>query len=632
VANTKLQELDKQKTSFFQNVSHELRTPLTLIMNPLDSLFKKSPEDQDIRIAFQNSNRLFRLVNQLLDFQKLSSKSMNLKLFEINIRTFLKTCCQFFQSVCTSKNITILQEFCHDDEIYILGQVDALEKIVFNYLSNAFKYSPQNGIIKVMLEVKSDHVIISIKDNGPGISKENQSKLFKIFSQTDDSAIREYEGTGLGLALVKELTEAMNGEVFVESSIGYGSTFGLKFKRYIKKASQDLETENNISLDLTNYTPKKWHIGGLENKDNDDAEEEHTEGEGKLIIVIDDLKDMRDLIKRSLIKHSYKVITAKNGQEGLEKISEFKPDCAIIDWMMPKLSGPEVIEQMSQIDGIKSIPTILLTAKNDEASKAIGIKKGAHAYLGKPFDELELISTIENLIHLKEGDEKIRELNKNLVENVLTRFLPQRLVSDIILGHKVFDDRPKLAEITVLFADLVNFTAKSEDLGAHVISTLLNEYFEKMTGVAYSHNGTVDKFMGDGIMIIFGAPEAETSEVQVENALDCALSMQEQLKCLNESWRKNYKVEFSMRIGIHKGAGVVGSFGSAKRTEYTVIGPVVNMSSRIEKAASPGQIYFSSTVRDLISKRSCVKAGSFSLKGIGNVSLFTLGSEGANAA
>ncbi|MBF0443809.1 MAG: response regulator, partial [Oligoflexales bacterium] len=318
---------------------------------------------------------------------------------------------------------------------------------------------------------------------------------------------------------------------------------------------------------------------------------------------------------------------AHNGTDGFIKATDQKPELIIIDWMMPGLSGPEVIKKMRASEVLREIPIILLTAKDDEESKKEGIKKGANAYLSKPFDEIELLSTVENLIQLKDGETKIKELNRNLTENVLKRFLPRRLVNDIISGGKIFDDRPSLKEITVLFSDLVGFTERAEELGPYAISDILNSYFARMTKAIFSNNGTIDKFLGDGIMVIFGAPEDMSNETQVTNALECAISMQKSLSEFNQELKKQGIREFSMRIGIHKGGGIVGSFGGSDRSEYTVIGPVVNMASRIEKVACPGGIFISSTVRDNITVHNWDKAGTFKIKGIGGVSLYKVVTE-----
>ncbi|MBF0441925.1 MAG: response regulator, partial [Oligoflexales bacterium] len=742
LANTQLKELDKQKTTFFQNVSHELRTPLTLILNPLEKMIKDFPDNRDVQMINQNSMRLLRLVNQLLDFQKLSSGKMEIKLEPINIVSFLRSVSEYFIPTCISKNIRFFFDLEKVEEAFILGQIDALEKIIFNYLSNAIKHTKEEGTIELSLKRIDGNFRIAVMDEGPGISEKDQRRLFTVFHQTEKASKSEMDGTGLGLALVKELSQALHGKVFVESSIGKGSTFGVIFpvhspnevtfdllimdddEKYVSQTRNFLlekglridvatsisdarlftaskayccilsdtkvkgedalsllseistkDSEINIlmasakcsqsdlniifetikarkiytkpihldelladimiligdnkklpksSAELKNYHPRTWHLGEETTTIQSDEDEEIISGDGRLVLVVDDMKDMRDLITRILKSRGFRFATARNGIEGLKKAAELKPDLAIIDWMMPKLTGIEMIEKMLQNENLKTIPTILLTAKSDEESKTQGIKKGAHAYLGKPFDQLELFSLIENLIHLKEGEEKIRQLNRELTEKVLKRFLPHKLVDDISSGNKILDDKPKLMEVTILFSDLSGFTERSEEVGAHLISTILNTYFDRMTRIIFEYGGTIDKFLGDGIMVIFGAPEESSSAVQVEKAINCALAMQSALRELNSDWEKMDIKEFSMRIGIHKGSGIVGSFGGEMRSEYTVIGPVVNMASRIEKSAAPGEILFSSVIRDNLTSNNWSKAGSFTLKGIGEISLFKL--------
>ncbi|MBF0441857.1 MAG: response regulator [Oligoflexales bacterium] len=741
MANIRLKELDRQKTNFFQNISHEIRTPLTLIMNPIEALTKELPENDNATMALQNAKCLLRLVNQLLYFQKVSSGKLNLKLSPIRLSTFLKSCAEFFIPACGERNIRFISRIPERIDPYMLGQIDALEKIVFNYLSNALKYSPRGGTIELSLYLVKERVRITVSDEGPGISDDNKQKLFNVFSQIEDSNKPKEEGTGLGLALVKELTLAMMGNVFVESVAGKGSTFGVEFLKYdVKRHPMDLlivdsdadrlmeyckslqkaelnictaqnlreadskleefffysilldsktlvsESEglasafikkyslskillmndssvddqsdilsekhlfyksykkplnlNELSTDLKNimkesnifvekiidlkdYRPREF-ITGFETDSAELAVEEHLEGTGKLILVVDDIRDMRLLITRVLNSKDYRFITAKNGFEGLEKARLHKPDLIIVDWMMPRLSGPEMLERMAQDEILRSIPTVLLTAKSEEEGKMIAIAKGAHTYLSKPFNEMELFNVIENLIQLKESEEKVKELNQNLTENVLKRYLPHELVEQFISGKMEFDDKPKLMNITVLFADMVGFTQISEEIGTHVASEVLNDYFNAMTDIVFEFGGTVDKFIGDGIMVIFGAPVPTNSETQVHSAIYCAVEMQKTLKELNKKWNGSSKSEFTMRVGIHRGSCIVGSFGGAKRSEYTAIGPTVNMASRIEKAASSGDIFFSSEIRDNYAGKMWKKVGIFDLRGIGKTTLFNI--------
>ncbi|MBF0440869.1 MAG: response regulator [Oligoflexales bacterium] len=745
-ANTRLQDMDQQKTSFFQNVSHELRTPLTLIVNSLEMAEKAHPGDPGLRLAASNSMKLFRLVNQLLDFQKLSAGRKEIKLAPVRVADFLEVCAAYFLPMCIEQKISFYYVFNNYDPI-ILAQVDALEKIIFNYLSNALKYTRTGGLIEAGLEVRGDKVLIFVKDDGPGISDEEKPRLFKIFSQVGDTGKRRSESTGIGLALVKELTEAMNGRVFCESTLGRGSVFGVEFplhrsqkpiydilvavedslimldmEEYFKKEGLKVHLTDRIqrfheflkrydyhcilidlkiggkdelagiftrisgslpsarrlvmgddgnevdgfladsgwltdkkyirpvnleelSKDVKNFVktspivkedvvevlsfenPKKWHVPKKEvqmSDEVDDVDDVRREGDGRLILVVDDVMDMRILLKQILNEWRYSVITARGGIEGLDKAASHKPDLIIVDWMMPDISGPEMIERMLADRELRGIPTILLTARGDEDSRKEGIEMGATAYLSKPFDEIELSSMVENLIHLKEGEEKIRQLNRNLTENILKRFLPHKLVNDIVSGEKILDDKPRLMNITILFSDLVDFTDKAEDLGPQFISPILNDYFSRMTEVVFNFGGTVDKFIGDGIMVIFGAPEEEKTMVQVQNAIECARAMQRELGDLNREWKEIYNAEFSMRVGIHHGSCIVGSFGSVKRSEYTAIGPAVNMASRIQRAAEPGGIFFSASVRDNLSSDGWSRAGSYDLRGIGETTLYRL--------
>ncbi|MBF0442991.1 MAG: response regulator, partial [Oligoflexales bacterium] len=687
------------------------------------------------------SKRLLRLVNQLLDFQKLGSASAKIKLSPVWVSPFLETCSEYFRGPCRERNIRFRIRDVNNKDSYILGQIDALEKILFNYLSNALKYTNDWGNIELSLQTENDRVIITVKDDGPGISNDNKAKLFNIFSTVEDRVKRQYEKTGIGLALVKELTEAMKGRVFFESEVGKGSTFGVEFLRYdpnavifhllviseqdehvsgclenlkqkefivaganslaeamnllsksffycilldfdllnaegtdfmqilmanhpfskllvmareeedfsssglgscpksarfykkpldiakfmldLKMFMKESQVEPDIIIEnLREYRPKGWHLSVEGEMSAVTPDEECIEGDGKLILVVDDLKDMRTLITNALKSKSYRFITAEGGSTGLKKASLHRPDLVIIDWMMPTMTGTEMIEEMQKNDILRSIPIILLTAKGDEESKKIAIQKGAHAYLAKPFDDLELFNTIDNLILLKEGEKRIRELNRNLTENLLKRFLPHKLVDDITSGKKLFSDHPRLLEVTILFAGLAGFTKRSEEAGPVLISQFLNSYFDKMTKIVFKFGGTVDKFIGDEIMVIFGAPEEIKNNVQARNAIGCAIEMQKALDELNMEWKNKKVSAFSMRIGIHKGSGIVGSFGGELRSEYTVIGPVVNMASRIERCASPGHIFFSSTIRDILEEKGWSRAGNFDLKGIGETMLY----------
>lgn len=432
-----LKTLDKQKTAFFQNISHELRTPLTLILNPLEEECQKPQVSENITMAAKNSRRLLRLVNQVLDFQKLSASALNIELRAVNLTEFIHIAGDYFSASSTGKNISVSLLFngqpLNKDtvDVYIMANLDSLEKIVFNFLSNALKFTPTNGTIELGVSCANHKAKIYVKDSGIGISEQDQKSLFQVFSQVDESTTREHEGSGIGLALAKQLTEKMQGAIGIESQLNNGSTFWCEFpccesaeKTYEEIKIKDWLLEesgsNTTHNDLKEPNEQKTLA---QRKEND-----------QLILVIDDLADMRRLICATLIRNGYLVISAEDGEQGLAKIKKHKPSIVISDWMMPKISGPDLINILKQDPLYSTIPIVLLTAKTDEESKMQGIEMGASAFLGKPFNDQELISTIKNLILLKSRESTLEETLSALKETQKSLLEVEKMAS---LGHLV---------------------------------------------------------------------------------------------------------------------------------------------------------------------------------------------------
>ena len=204
--------------------------------------------------------------------------------------------------------------------------------------------------------------------------------------------------------------------------------------------------------------------------------------------------------------------------------------------MMPQMSGPELIEALKMDDELNTVPIILLTAKSDEESKLIGTEIGADSFLGKPFNDQELGSIVKNLLSLKSREKEVEKLNYMLTETVLKRYISPVLVDKIIAGEISMDKPAEMRTITVLFSDLSGFTKASAELGPQVISSFLNEYLTKMNDIIFEHGGTIDKFIGDAIMVMFGAPQDMAPEEQAKRAADCALSMQREIETIAKDW------------------------------------------------------------------------------------------------
>jgi signal transduction histidine kinase len=232
---TSLTLLDKQKTAFFQNISHELRTPLTLILNPLEEELRLQPNNKNIQVALNNSRRLLRLVNQVLDFQKLSAGAMKVEITALNLIKFMRISGDYFSSSSASRHINFSLSLDgtpltkDTPAVYLMANLDGLEKVVFNFLSNALKFTPIGGNIELGIQRKNALTRIFVKDSGSGILRENQEDLFKSFNQIDGDNTLEHEDTGLGLTLAKQLTQQMKGKIGLDSEWGQGSTFWCEF-------------------------------------------------------------------------------------------------------------------------------------------------------------------------------------------------------------------------------------------------------------------------------------------------------------------------------------------------------------------------------------------------------------------
>ena len=217
---------------------------------------------------------------------------------------------------------------------------------------------------------------------------------------------------------------------------------------------------------------------------------------------------------------------------------------------------------------------------------------------------------------LKLNERTVEALNKKLTENVLKRFLPPTIVDQIVCGEAKIEEKPRLVTATILFSDLVGFTNISNDIRVTKASKILNQYFEIMNEVIFSHGGTIDKFIGDSIMVIFGAPTDCEPPEQAKKATECALAMQTAMNKLNEEWSQNKIPCIQMRIGIHQGPVMVGTFGSARRYDYTAIGPTVDKASLIEGHCEPGHVYVSAEVCDFLDDAITKKVGSYDLEGL----------------
>ena len=394
IAQAQLQELDKLKSRFFANISHEFRTPLTLILGQIDSIMSgsiKIKEKGKLQIADRNAKRLLALINQLLDLSKLESGSMKLKAEQHNIVSFFKSLFYSFESLAESQKI-ILKFESEYKNIPVVFDPDKMEKIFYNLISNAFNFVASEGEIEVCLNVIDSIVEIRIKDSGIGIPSDRLPHIFDRFYQVDGSATRKHEGTGIGLAVTKELIELHKGNISVNSKEGEGSEFIIQLPLGDFTIEKDefikLQTETSLQVNGFNTTETEEKIPLLNYSGSDNHE---------IILIVEDNFDLRNYI-RELLETDYKVIEASDGAEGVSKAKDEIPDLIITDVMMPEMDGFQFSNKIRNNEKTCHIPLIMLTAKAGFEDKMEGLESGVDAYITKPFNAKELKVQIDNLL------------------------------------------------------------------------------------------------------------------------------------------------------------------------------------------------------------------------------------------
>ncbi|CAD5978975.1 Sensor histidine kinase ResE [Planktothrix rubescens] len=629
----RLLEADRVKTEFFQNISHEFRTPLTLMIGPLESAINQQqdlPQEQ-AKIALRNSRRLLRLVNQLLDLQRFDAGRMQPSFRPCDLIAFCHSTVESFQLYCQKKEIYLETNLNHCPLLYL--DLERFDKIIYNLLSNAMKFTPAGGTITLRVEPMGNHCRLQVTDTGIGIKPEQIPYLFERFRQAEGSANRSYEGSGLGLALVKELVELHKGQISVESVYGRGTTFTVWLQQGTSHLPGEQILEIQAELNSSRASVEFADID-VDVTDGDDFDGEETRQENmilpengsltNLVLVVDDNPDLRRYVSKILRQSGYNVVVACNGVEGFEIAQKYHPEVIITDLMMPLVSGLDLIRLIRNNPQLKGTPMILLTAKADEDTRLEGVERGADAYLSKPFNDRELLAEVRNLQSLKENERRIFELNRYLTESVLKRFLPETMVKKAATGELSLDMSPEPRLITILFSDIVGFTQMSNQLQSQGIAVVLNEYLAEMTRVIFANGGTVDKFVGDAVMALYGAPEELSAEKQVKQAVNSARQMLRSLDKLNQHWREqgivgeNGVVPVRFRCGIHIGTAVVGMFGSQDRSDYTAIGPAVNMAARLQEVAHPNSILVSTEVANYLPRGEIISQEFHKLKGIGD--------------
>jgi len=425
----------KLKSRFYANITHEFRTPLTLLLGPLEEAFQKDTKSfskTELILMLKNSRKLLRLINQLLEISKIEWGGSGLTIIRGDITELLSTITSFFLSMAEKRQVDFIRNMPLENPLCYFDP-EKIEKIVTNLLSNSFKFTTPQGQVFFNVDFsyspngdqqEIDNIIISVSDTGIGIDSEKIPKLFDLFYSSDNREGREYEGSGIGLALVKELVEKHLGNIQVVNQI-----VGVKFivtlpvnKRYF--------AESEITTFSFNANPKNINeleyleTPGIEIISKFDKNEFDVIKNSSLILLVEDNDDMRTLIRERFGKQ-FLIKEAKNGLEGLAMALEIVPDLIITDLVMPRMSGIELCTFLKSDERTNHIPVIMLTGKSAVEERIKGLETGADDYLIKPFNINELQVRVNNLIDqrkkLKERYERDLKIPRNEFSRVISK-------------------------------------------------------------------------------------------------------------------------------------------------------------------------------------------------------------------
>jgi signal transduction histidine kinase len=548
----KLTEHDRLKTEFFSNVSHELRTPLTMILAPVDRLLEREraisgDASQMLQMVRINGYRLLDLINRLLDFSKLEAGHMGLHLGRLDLNELVRKLVAAVTPFAQQRGIA-LEVDCDPDLTAFGADEEKIDTVISNLISNAIKFTPHGGTIRIETHLAEDRVWVSITDTGIGIDPSQCERIFERFVQVDGSSSREFSGTGLGLSLVKGLVELHGGEIYVQSQLGKGSRFWFDLpalpvaadapvrasggKERIAKRFADLDTfidapsaPSEVVAAVNEYAPT--------------------------ILVADDTPEMRVLLGNILRDH-YRMLFAHDGQEGLEVAEREHPDLILSDVMMPRMDGQEFCRRIKENPETSHIPFVLLTAKAELAMKIGGLDLGADDYLTKPFDERELKARVRSLLKLRGMHQDLDRRNRDLgaaydelrdLQNQLVQAEKMSSLGQLIAGlaHEINNStnavyngiKPMSASMERLQQLLTRALAAPELKGEEQLRNEVAKLFKKIFSLAHViENGASRTARIIGDLRMFSHPDNEAYQsFDLHQSLEMCLNLMSDALC-----------------------------------------------------------------------------------------------------
>ena len=420
---TRVRELDELKSQLFANVSHELRTPLALILGPADALLAKGhnlteSQRRDVAVMRRNAATLLKHVNDLLDISKMDAGKMTLSYAEADLARLARKVAGHFEALAPQRRISFVVDA--PERFVAQADVEKLERVVLNLLSNAFKFTPEGGRIKLSLrETPEGRVLLSVQDSGPGIRPELRASIFERFRQAEGGSTRQFGGTGLGLSIVRDFVELHGGLVSVTDAPGGGALFlvevprqapeGVRVRTLPAHEEEALQAEMTLRGTLEELTP----LVGTRHEAEAGSAVEQGRDDRPRVLVVEDNPELNRFIVETL-RDDYRVTTAFDGVEGLEKAATFAPDLILTDIMMPRMSGDALVAALREEPALAQVPIIVLSAKADDALRLKLLNGGAQDYVVKPFSSEEVLARVKNLVSLRRARVELEQRNAEL--------------------------------------------------------------------------------------------------------------------------------------------------------------------------------------------------------------------------
>ena len=490
------QQMTNMKLRFFTDISHELRTPLTLISGPVEYVLsnKRLPADvrEQLQVVERNTNRMLHLINQILDFRKIQNRKMKMQVQRVDAVAFTRKVMENFDSVAEEHRIDFLFE-TEKPGLYLWIDADKYEKIIFNLLSNAFKYTPNGKMIKVFIHEDKDTVSIGVQDQGIGIAENKKKSIFVRFENMVDRNLFN-PSTGIGLSLVKELVEMHKALISVDSKLGEGSCFKIDFqkgKEHYDDSVEFMQDDATVCLEVQRQQTEETVSPQSETEREAQENEDMATSKG-LMLLVEDNAELR-IFLRSIFSPEYRIVEAADGMEGCDKALKLLPDIIISDVMMPEKDGIAMTRELRADMTTSHIPIVLLTAKSSIESKLEGLEYGADDYITKPFSATYLKARVKNLLVQRQ---KLQMLyRQDLMSAGMAIPVSDEQTEKRLTDNPETDKSPVMSPNDRKFMDrLVEFMEKNMDNGELIVDDFVHElavsrsvFFKKLktlTGLA----------------------------------------------------------------------------------------------------------------------------------------------------